>query len=109
MDQVLPIISIQPSSFRKDDWITPLSGQYALSTLVCFSICNPQRIRRQVCVTSYQNDMGIPGGFGSTLIGGLVSAMYILLCGIFPLGRFIRNVKARDLLTGYTGLCVLHA
>lgn len=51
--------------------------------------------------------MGVPGEFGSALIGSLVSVM---LYGITTLQeRFNQAVQLSALLIAHTDLCVLHA
>ncbi|KAI5996478.1 hypothetical protein F5J12DRAFT_355578 [Pisolithus orientalis] len=69
--QVIPIILVQLPTFKKQD-------RFATDTPSPRSIVpsSPHPAPNlSFPDTSYSNDMGIPDGFGSALIGGLISAM----------------------------------
>lgn len=71
---------------KKSDWVFPPSDWYNLVTL---AVSQPLPSAASLAIfpcARYPNDMGIPGGFGSFLIAGLISAM---LYGITTLQTYV--------------------
>lgn len=85
--QIDRITQMEASCLIKQVWSAPLSDWCDLPALASQSL-RPQRVRRQFLLRRLipNNDMGIPGGFGSILIAGLISSM---LYGITTLQTYL--------------------